>query len=156
MEQTASDVATLVSQTLQGVLAGTVVLTADGALPVEFLSAGDRIATRSGLRTLRGVAVQVVRRAAMVRIGTDTLGQGRPACETVVPAGQGILIRDWRAQALYGKPQAIVPAARLVDGTLIRSEAHTDVRLYALQFDFAEVIYAGGLELSCTPETVAA
>jgi hypothetical protein len=30
------------------------------------------------------------------------------------------------------------------------------VRLYGLHFDRDEVIYAGGLEIGCTPETVTA
>jgi len=34
---------------------GVIVFTADGALPVEFLSPGDRIVTRSGMRVLRGI-----------------------------------------------------------------------------------------------------
>lgn len=38
-----------------GLPVGTVVLTLDGALPVEFLSAGDRIVTRAGVRVLRRI-----------------------------------------------------------------------------------------------------
>jgi hypothetical protein len=38
-----------------GIALGTHVLTADGTLPVEYLEAGDRIVTRSGMRTLRGI-----------------------------------------------------------------------------------------------------
>lgn len=38
-----------------GIARGTLVLTADGTLPVEYLDAGDRIITRSGIRTLRGL-----------------------------------------------------------------------------------------------------
>lgn len=34
---------------------GTIVLTMDGALPVEFLSPGDRIVTRAGARVLRDI-----------------------------------------------------------------------------------------------------
>lgn len=36
-----------------GLKLGTLVLTADGILPVEYLHAGDRIITRAGMRTLR-------------------------------------------------------------------------------------------------------
>lgn len=38
-----------------GLPTGTVVLTADGALPVEYLSPGDRIVTRAGMRVLRDI-----------------------------------------------------------------------------------------------------
>lgn len=34
---------------------GTEVLTLDGSLPVEYLSPGDRIITRNGMRVLRGI-----------------------------------------------------------------------------------------------------
>ena len=38
-----------------GLAQGTLVLTADGNLPVEYLEAGDRIITRAGMRVLRSV-----------------------------------------------------------------------------------------------------
>jgi len=142
--------------TLQGLTAGTDVLTAEGALAVEHVSAGDRIVTRSGLRSLRAVSVRIVRCAAMVCIGVDTLGVGRPDRETLVPAGQHLMIRDWRATAMFGKPHAMIPAVRLVDGRLIRAAAQTDVRLFSLYFDGPEVIYAGGLELGCFAQTIPA
>jgi len=156
MAQAATEMDSGLSQTLRGLAASTVVLTADGALPVEHLGAGDRIITRSGLRLVRRVSVQAMRRAAMVRIGVDTLGVGRPDASVLVAPGQGILIRDWRAMALFGMALAMIPAMRLVDGELIRTEAASDVRLYGLHFDRDEVIYAGGLEIGCTPETVTA
>jgi len=141
---------------LQGLARCTEVLTAEGSLPVDHLAAGDRIVTRSGLRVVRAVTVQVVRRAALVRIGTDTLGVGRPKAPIVVAAGQTVLIRDWRARALYGTASALVAASRLVDGRQIRAEARCDMRLFTLQFDTPEVIYAGGLELGCGADAIAA
>lgn len=39
---------------------GTIVYTLDGALPVEYLNAGDRIITRAGARVLRGISAGVV------------------------------------------------------------------------------------------------
>ena len=41
---------------------GTVIYTLEGALPVEFLSPGDRIITRNGARHLRHVSVRVDQR----------------------------------------------------------------------------------------------
>lgn len=41
--------------TKPGLPAGTIVLTLDGALPVEYLTAGDQIITRAGARLLRAV-----------------------------------------------------------------------------------------------------
>jgi|GEM_PF-3373944 hypothetical protein len=39
----------------KGLLLGTEVITADGILPVEYLEPGDRVVTRSGMRTLLGI-----------------------------------------------------------------------------------------------------
>ena len=141
---------------LQGLAAGTMVLTAEGALPVEYLAAGDRVVTQSGLRAVQAVTVQTVKRAAMVLIGVDMLGVGRPDTDVLVAAGQTVLIRDWRAQAMYGRAQALIPAARLVDGQVIRAEALSDARLFALQFSADQVIYAGGLEFGSAPQRVPA
>jgi hypothetical protein len=38
-----------------GIKLGTLILTADGNLPVEYLEAGDRIITRAGMRVLRSI-----------------------------------------------------------------------------------------------------
>ena len=139
-----------------GMALGTTVMTLDGALPVEFLSPGDRILTRNGARRLRSVAMTRIQNARVVRISESTLGADKPAEAMVVCAGQPILIRDWRAKAMYGSAQAMIPARRLVDGEYIRMEVAADLRLFTLHFDAAEVIYAGGLELACAPETVTA
>ena len=141
---------------LQAMQSGTSVLTLDGELPVEFLSVGDRILTRNGARRLRQIEVTVIQNARMVRISKDALGVGRPCGDVMLSADQQILIRDWRAKALYGSAQAMVPASRLADGEYIRSEIIREVRLYTLGFHDDAVIYAGGLELACGKVTVEA
>lgn len=45
----------------KGFVPGTIIYTLDGALPVEFLTPGDRIITRAGARELRGVRARVIR-----------------------------------------------------------------------------------------------
>ena len=135
---------------------GTAVMTLEGALPVEFLAPGDRILTRSGARTLREVEVTVMQNARVLRISQDTLGVDRPAEDMVVVPDQPIAIRDWRARALFGTAQAMVPAARLADGEYIRAEVLAEVRLFTLRFDAEVLIYAGGLELACAGVMVTA
>lgn len=134
---------------------GTPILTAEGILPVEYLGEGDRIITRAGLRRLRRVNVHVASSALVVRIDRDVLGQGRPACDLMVRPQQPVLIRDWRAKVLYGAPQAMIAAERLVDGQFIRLETVSTARFFELQLDDAAVIYAGGAELmiagACVP-----
>lgn len=124
-----------------GIAAGTPVLTLDGALPVQFLSPGDRVITRSGARVLQGVEVTTVRDAALVRVDVDAR----------IAAGQPVHLRDWRARALCGHAAASVPAGRLADGETLCRERRDEARLFTLRFEREEVIYAGGLELTCAP-----
>jgi hypothetical protein len=63
-----------------------------------------------------------------------------------------VLLRDWRARALYDRDQAQVPVARLADGEHISATAAT-VRLFRLEFAQDEVIYAGGLEAAVAGAT---
>ncbi len=156
MTKTVFKTADVVSLIPQGLGAGTEVLTADGVQPVDYLGIGDRIVTRNGLRVLRGVTCRTLTDAAMVCVGADMLGVGRPAADILLSPGQPVLIRDWRARVLFGAATAMVPASRLVDGQSVRRVIVPDLRLFALHFDRPEVIYGSGLELGCTPETVTA
>ncbi|WP_240484735.1 Hint domain-containing protein [Pseudoponticoccus marisrubri] len=126
-------------------------LTLDGALPVEFLEPGDRVITRDqGASTLRAVARRQIA-CRMIEIRGGSLGHTRPGRDIRVPAEQRVLIRDWRARALFGRPQALVPAARLVDGSFVRDLGMRQVDLVALRFDAPHILYADGLELASAP-----
>jgi hypothetical protein len=87
--------------------------------------------------------------ARLIRIRASTMGHDRPDQDIWLAPGQPVVIRDWRARALYGQPVAAVPAARLADGEFIMAETLSDCRLFSLRFDGDEVIYAEGLELAC-------
>lgn len=134
---------------LQAILLGTPVLTLEGEMPVEFLQPGDRVLTRAGMRRLVQVEVSLVQNARVVMIAHDTLGVDRPTADVTVSAAQPILIRDWRAKALVGQTQAMIPAGRLVDGEYIRAAVLPEARFFTLAFAEDAVIYAGGLELAC-------
>ncbi|MBA3911691.1 MAG: hypothetical protein C0524_17900 [Rhodobacter sp.] len=132
-----------------GLLAGTQVRTLDGLLPVEYLAPGDRVVTRSGAKRLQAVSVQLRKRVMLVRIRATTLGHDRPENDLLLASGQPVLIRDWRARALYGVEAAAIPVARLADGEFVVSELAAEARLYTLRFAENEVIYAEGLEVAC-------
>jgi hypothetical protein len=134
-----------------GVPAGTGILTLDGLLPAEHLTPGDRVITRRGASRLRALSVTLVQDAAMIRIAPGALGHDRPDRPLHLPAGQPLLLRDWRAAALFGAAQAMVPAARLADGGFVVPVTLPEVRLFALHFDAPEVVYADGVELGCDP-----
>ncbi|WP_137112746.1 Hint domain-containing protein [Rhodobacter sp. SY28-1] len=130
-------------------LAGTMVRTLDGLIPVEFLTPGDRIVTRAGARRLTSVSVVARKQVDLVRVRASTMGHDRPDQDLLLSPGQPVLIRDWRAKGLYGVEVAAIPAARLADGEFICVESHRNARLFTLRFDEDEVIYAEGLELAC-------
>jgi hypothetical protein len=133
----------------QGMLAGTMVRTLDGLIPVDFLTPGDRIVTRAGARRLTSVSVVLRKQVDLVRVKASTMGHDRPDQDLLLSPGQPVLIRDWRARALYGVAVAAIPVARLADGEFICHETVSNARLFTLRFDEDEVIYAEGLELAC-------
>lgn len=140
-----------------GIVTGTRVLTLDGEMPVEFLTPGDRVITRdSGIAVLRDIRVRKVAVAA-VAIAAGSLGHTRPDEDMILPAAQKVLVRDWRAEALFGAKQAMVPVARLADGQFVREIGERELTLCELVFDSAHVVYAGGMELDApVPETATA
>ena len=140
---------------VRGIAAGTVILTLDGALPVEFLSPGDRIITREGMRVVREVRVHRYSGPA-IRVSSGALGHDRPEQDLVLPEDTMILLRDWRARALFGKAQATVPIARIADGEFIAPTRVLSMRLYDLRFDTPQEVYAEGLELACEAVEIAA
>ena len=129
--------------------AGTPVLTLKGALPVEALRLGDKIITRDGARELKGL--RQVAAPRMVRVSASAIGVEQPEDDMVISADTRILVRDWRAKALKGCDQAVIEAAKLVDGEYIRFQAESPAAFYELHFDAHVVIYAGGLELAIAP-----
>lgn len=130
-----------------GLAAGSLVMTLEGEIPVEFLSAGDRIITRdSGMATVRAVRAKTII-CDVVSIMAGSLGHTRPERDVRVPADQRVLIRDWRAEALTGQKQALIAARQLVDGEFVRMEQDSAFTIYEIELDRAHVIYADGLEV---------
>jgi len=131
-----------------GLVSGTIILTSDGGIPVEYLSPGDRIVTRNaGLVPL--AAVQTVRMSQeAVKIAAGSLGDNKPTHHAMLPAAQMVLVRDWRAQAMRGATQAVMPAGCLIDDEYITALGAREMTLVRLGFDAPYVVYADGLELS--------
>ncbi len=127
---------------------GTPVLTLEGEMPVEHLLPEDRIITRAGSVLLSEITSDDVAAPEILRVSARALGHDRPDEDMLLPAGQPILIRDWRARALFGSMQATVPLKRLVDGQYIRREPVERIRMIRLTLPRASVIYAGALEVA--------
>ena len=132
---------------ITGLCAGTTILTLEGEKRVEDLTPGARVITRdSGMSVLREVTVTETR-LRPIRIKAGSLGHTRPDRDMVVSPGAQIHIRDWRAEALFGKPAAVVEAARLVDGEFLAEQELQTLRVYDLKFDRQHILYADGVEV---------
>lgn len=140
----------------QGLAPDSIILTTDGELPIQYLSAGDRVITRdTGISVVKSIRFAKVTCRA-IALAAGSLGHTRPDRDVVLPAGQQILIRDWRAQALFGGKQAMVPVLRLIDGEYVSDLGEIEMTLYQIEFDYPHVIYADGLEVYSTMPTIAA
>jgi hypothetical protein len=135
---------------------GTLILTLDGALPVEFLQVGDRVITRDhGAQVLRwvgSVRVSPARMAAEpafrpIRLRRGALGPGRPERDLLLSPQHRLLIRDWRAEVLFGAEEVLATARHLVNGTTIATAYDVaEVSYFHLLFDRHEIVYAEGVE----------
>ncbi|EPX80350.1 Hint domain-containing protein [Salipiger mucosus] len=133
---------------LNALLAGTSVLTLDGALPVEFLAPGDRIVTRDR-GAMRLAALRHHRaRLRMVSVAAGGLGRRRPEARVVLPPTQQVLLRDGRARALFGTAPALVRAGHLAAGDGLHLTEPREADLVELVFDRPHILYAEGLELA--------
>jgi len=138
-----------------GLLSTSEVFTLDGCLPVSHLCVGDRIISRNqGVARLLGLRVHKQNRR-LVSIAPGTLGNQRPNMHTTLCAEQEILLRDWRARALFNAEQALVPVARLIDGCFVRDTGVHSVCVVELQFETPQIIYADGLELAADASALA-
>jgi hypothetical protein len=131
-----------------GLVAGTILLTADGEIPVEYLSPGDRIITRNAGMVALAAVRSVRSMAEAVAIAAGSLGHKRPHHNVMLPAAQMVLVRDWRAKALRGATQAVVPAGCLIDDEFITALGPREMTLVRLGFEAPHVVYADGLEIS--------
>ncbi|WP_412509356.1 Hint domain-containing protein [Roseovarius sp. SYSU LYC5161] len=91
-----------------GLPAEATILTLNGVLTVGDLAPGARIITRDGgMAVLRAVSRRKVM-TRRVRIRAGSLGHTGTEADATLPAGQPVLLRDWRARAFCGGAQAVV------------------------------------------------
>ena len=139
-----------------GLEPGTRVQTDQGALPVEHLYPGDRVALPGGgFATLRRVERVRVLGLAMTVLESGALPGQTGAL--ALPSGHPVLTRDWRTQLLHSTESVLVPAGKLDEGALVRRETRAVQTLLRLVFDRPVVLRAEGAWLSCaTPRPIEA
>ena len=142
-----STVAAQADLALAGIPQGFDILTCEGALPVETLVKGDRVISRTtGSVALLGVRCRVLE-THVVEVAPNVLRDYTQTDCLILPAAQRVLLRDWRAKALFGQPQAVAPVGALVDHGFIRDLGMQEICVFDLSFTRDQVIYAAGLEM---------
>lgn len=137
------------NQRVAGIVAGSIILTADGAIPVEFLCPGDRIVTRNTGMVRVAAIESCACRGGFVRIQQGTLADIRPDRDTTLAADQQLLLRGKLASRLTGQPTALLRAGDLPAGPGILPLPEITLTLVQLIFHSPQIVYADGLELLC-------
>lgn len=138
-------------------VAGSRILTPEGPVNVEDLAAGDRVVTRDrGAQKIRWIGQTVLSPGRMgirpdlrpVLIRKDALGKDQPERDMRVSRQHRILVRDWRAEMMFGAEEGVlVPAYALCnDSTIIEERPDTPITYVHMVFDDHEIVYADGVE----------
>lgn len=127
-------------------VAGTLIQTPKGDVPVESLQPGDLVMTRDdGAQPLRWSGARTVAAEgdfAPILIRAGSLGQHR---DLMVSPQHRVLLRDAYAELLFGEGEVLVAAKDLINGHGINRCVGGDVTYVHLLFDRHQVIYSEGL-----------
>ncbi|MCT8158784.1 choice-of-anchor L domain-containing protein [Pseudoruegeria sp. SHC-113] len=129
-------------------VAGTLIKTVSGDVPVERLRPGDRVITRDhGPQALRWLGMsrrKAEGKDAPVVFEAGALGQHE---EVAVSANHRMLLVSARAALLFGEREVLVKAKHLVNGQSVRvQEDGAQVTYVHLLFDRHEIIWANGAQ----------
>lgn len=124
--------------------------TASGPRPVQLLRPGDMILTRdhgcqpllwAGHRILNARALDLMPQNRPIRIAPGALGPGQPTRALTVSPQHRILLRSRIAQRMFGVPEVLVPARRLIGlpGVEVLHRAHS-VTYWHLLFARHEIL----------------
>jgi hypothetical protein len=127
-------------------VAGTLIRTSRGEVPVESLQPGDMVETRDhGLQPVRWVGHRTLPgngAFAPIRFAPEALGGRRPL---FVSPQHRMLLDDGRLELMFGAPELLASACHLVNGDTIRIAPRVLVTYVHLLFDRHEIVFAEGL-----------
>ena len=135
---------------------GTLILTPQGARPIEHLHEGDLIQTRdngaqpilwTGSRRMTGARLYAMPHLRPIRFRQGALGTGRPDSDLLVSPQHRMLVRGAAAQALFNSDEVLVAAEDLVNGQSVAVDtACREVTYHHLLLDRHEIVIANGIE----------
>jgi len=128
-------------------VAGTMIQTPDGEVPVDQLKPGDMVLTRDdGPQPLRWIGTRRVAALgdfAPIRIEAGTFGPHR---DLMLSPLHRVLIRDSLAELLFGEGEVLVAARDLVNDHSVRRIEGGEVVYVHILFDRHQVVFSEGLE----------
>lgn len=128
------------------VIQGTLLWTADGEIPVEYLTPGDRVITRlGGLQRIAAIE-SLTAVVARVRVAAGALGKTLPDVPITLLATQAVRLGGRRT----GPPRT-VRAGDLVAERLAFDLGTGPAMIFHIHLAQADTLYAGGLELISAP-----
>ncbi len=141
-----SDVGFVTVDSVPCFVAGTMIDTPDGRVPVQRLSPGDLVTTRDhGAQSVRWVGrreVPAIGPHAPVRIEGGTLGDHQTL---MVSPQHRVLVQDIMAHLLFEEPEVLAAAKYLINGHSVRPVEGGTVEYVHILFDHHEIICANGL-----------
>lgn len=127
-------------------VAGTMIATPDGDVPVERLAPDDMVLTKdNGAQPVRWVGrrrVAAVGPLAPIRIAQNTFGEHG---ELLVSPQHRVLVRDALAELLFGDTEVLIAAKDLVNDRSVRPLEGGEVDYVHVLFDAHQVIFSEGL-----------
>ncbi len=142
-----SDTAFVTIDTVPCFVAGTMIRTRDGQVPVETLKPGQLVKTRDdGLQPIRWIGRRVMKaegKMAPVRIDRNTFGEHG---EVMVSPLHRVLLQNTHAELLFGSSEVLIAARDLIDGRSVRQINGGLVEYVHLLFDRHQVIWSDGLQ----------
>ncbi|MFA3919722.1 Hint domain-containing protein [Ruegeria hyattellae] len=127
-------------------VAGTMIATPEGDVPVETLIPGDLVMTRDdGAQPLRWTGSRKIEASGNltpIRIRANTFGSHG---DLMVSPQHRVLVRDSLAELLFGEAEVLVAAKDLVNGRTVTRQPGGTVTYVHVMFDRHQVIYSEGL-----------
>jgi Hint domain-containing protein len=135
---------------------GTVIDTEIGPVPVEQLCEGDLVLCGDGSsrpilwigsRRLDAQALRLHPELAPVSFAPDAFGPGRPGRRLRLSPQHRVLLRDWRAELLFGEAEVFVSALQMVNDSSIRVESDCcGVEYFHILLEAHHTVFANGVE----------
>lgn len=143
---TSTDVGFVNVSSIPCFVAGTMILTPDGDIPVESLSPGDLVITQDeGAQPVRWIGqrtVAAIDNFAPIHIKGGTFGTHN---DLLISPQHRVLIHDGLAELLFGEAEVLVAAKDLVNDMSVTRRTGGTVKYVHILFDRHQVVYSEGL-----------